>query len=232
MPSAEAIARSSGVVTKPRTSSAAAPTYTVVTVICAFSLRGYWRTFSDRIAWIPAIRMRRFTTSATTGRLMNRSVNFMRSPVHRLRRHLGGGSQVVPHHHGHAVAELEGATAHHRLARLEPGDHRHQVAASLAEADELLVGEEPRVPGLVLLLLDGEHRVPVGGVEDRGARDHQHRPLLGGEDFDVPEHAGAQASVLVGEYGAHAHVAGGDVDLRVEGGEHARPRDMREDVGQ
>src|SRR4051812_31848972 len=128
MPSAEAIARSSGVVTKPRTSSAAAPTYTVVMVICAFSLRGYWRTFSDRIACTPAIRIRRLTTSATTGRLMNRSVNFMdASPVHGPGSDLGARRQLVPHHHGHAVAQLERAAAHHRLAAFQPGEHRHQV---------------------------------------------------------------------------------------------------------
>src|SRR5215813_9819345 len=129
MPSADAIERSRGVVMKPRTSSAGAPTYTVVMVICAFSLRGYWRTFSERIAWIPAIRIRRLTTSATTGRLMKRSVNFIcRSLVHGLGRDLGGRRQVVPHHHGHPVAKLEGAAAHHRLARVEPGGHGHQVA--------------------------------------------------------------------------------------------------------
>src|SRR3954467_6582833 len=126
-------------------------------VICAFSLRGYWRTFSDLIAWTPAIRIRRLTTSATTGRLMNRSVNFIcASAVHGLGRDLGARSQIVPHHHGHPVAQLEGAAAHHVLAGLKPGEHRHQVAAALAEADELLVGDQTRAPRIVLLLLDGE----------------------------------------------------------------------------
>ena len=40
--------RSSGVVMKPRTSSALAPTYTVATVTVALSLRGYWRILSER----------------------------------------------------------------------------------------------------------------------------------------------------------------------------------------
>src|SRR6267142_3833015 len=155
MPSADAIERSSGVVMKPRTRSAGAPTYTVVMAICAFSLRGYWRTFSERIAWTPAIRIRRLTTSATTGRLMNRSVNFIcASAVHGLGRDLGARRQIVPHHHGHPIAQLEGAAAHHRLVGLEPGEHRHQVAAALAEAHELLVGDQPRAPGIALPLLD------------------------------------------------------------------------------
>src|SRR5438067_13923640 len=109
MPSEAAITRSSGVVMKPRTRSAVAPTYVVVTVIAAFSLRGYWRTFSERIACTPAITMSRFTTRARTGRRMNRSVNFMRVPrreslVDWLGRELGARREVVPHHDRHAVA--------------------------------------------------------------------------------------------------------------------------------
>src|SRR5579863_8588293 len=80
MPSALAITRSSGVVMKPRTRSALAPTYTVVTWIIEMSLRGYCRTLSERTAWRPAIKMTRFTTIASTGRLINKSVNFMHSP--------------------------------------------------------------------------------------------------------------------------------------------------------
>ena len=77
MPSAAAMARSRGVVMKPRTSSALAPTYTVVTVTEAFSLRGYWRTLSVRMAWKPAMMITRLTTIASTGRRMKMSVNFM-----------------------------------------------------------------------------------------------------------------------------------------------------------
>src|SRR5712692_2694672 len=73
--------RSSGVVMKPRTRSALAPTYAVVTVMAAFSLRGYWRTLSERTACTPAITIRRLTTTARTGRRMNRSVNFIASSL-------------------------------------------------------------------------------------------------------------------------------------------------------
>src|SRR5947209_19469954 len=111
MPSADAMTRSSGVVTKPRTRSAFAPTYVVVTVVDAFSLRGYWRTLSERIACTPAITMIRLTTSARTGRRMNRSVNFMEDPfggslVDRFGRELGARGHVVAQHHGGPVAEL------------------------------------------------------------------------------------------------------------------------------
>src|SRR5947208_12240818 len=106
MPSAEAMTRSSGVVTKPRTRSAFAPMYVVVTVMAAFSLRGYWRTFSVRIACTPAITMIRLTTSARIGRRMNRSVIFMeplRLLVHGFRRQLGAGREIVAHHDPRAV---------------------------------------------------------------------------------------------------------------------------------
>src|SRR5574341_1246712 len=74
MPSALAMTRSSGVVMKPRTRSAFAPMYAVVTRTTAMSLLGNCRTLSDRIDWMPAMRMTRFTTTARTGRRTKRSV--------------------------------------------------------------------------------------------------------------------------------------------------------------
>ena len=77
MPSALAITRSSGVVMNPRTRSAFAPTYTVETWTTAMSLRGYWRTLSERIACKPGDQNHQVEQIARTGRLMNRSVNFI-----------------------------------------------------------------------------------------------------------------------------------------------------------
>ena len=48
--------------------------------MAAFSLRGYWRTLSERMAWSPAMTMSRLTTVAMTGRLTNRSVKRMSAP--------------------------------------------------------------------------------------------------------------------------------------------------------
>ena len=79
MPSALAMTRSRGVVMKPRTRSALAPTYAVRTVTTEMSLRGYCRMERVRMAWSPAIRITRLTTIARTGRLMKRSVNFIGS---------------------------------------------------------------------------------------------------------------------------------------------------------
>src|SRR6266498_3407624 len=145
MPSADAITRSIGVLMKPRTSSAFAPTYAVVTMTCAFSLRGYWRALIERIAWTPAMTMTRLTTIAMTGRRMKRSVKFMMgsgpSLVGRLRGELRLGREGVVHGDGGAVPQLEGAAADERLPRAQPGSHRDEVAPALSQADELLPGD-------------------------------------------------------------------------------------------
>src|ERR1035441_663349 len=140
MPSAAAMARSSGVVMNPRTRSALAPTYTVVTDTAALSLRGYCRTTRVRIAWTPAIRITRFTTRASTGRRMNRSVkDFMGAPggltVGRAGRQVALRSQVVVLDHGHAIAELEDARTDNTLPGLEARLDAHKVAARAARPD-------------------------------------------------------------------------------------------------
>src|SRR5258708_39520024 len=112
MPSAAAMARSSGVVMKPRTRSAFAPTYAVRTVTVALSSFGYCRTLRVRIAWSPAITMTRFTTRARTGLRTKMSVNFTgRDPsaVLRVRGELGAGLDRVVDGDRRPVAEREGA---------------------------------------------------------------------------------------------------------------------------
>src|SRR6266481_9558203 len=120
MPSAAAIARSSGVVIKPRTSSASAPTYTVVTVIAAMSLRGYCRTLIVLIACKPAMRITKLTTNASTGRLIKRLVNdfmpVLASCIRRRWRNLRVGCEIVIDRDGHSVAQLEHARAHDHFA--------------------------------------------------------------------------------------------------------------------
>src|SRR5262249_48246982 len=131
MPSAAAIARSSGVVMKPRTSSASAPTYTVRTSTDALSSFGYSRTDSDRTAWSPAMRITRLTTIARTGRRTKISVTFM-SAVLGVRRELRRRLDVRYDGNRSAVAELEPARGHHVRPRLQPVEDRDEVAARLA----------------------------------------------------------------------------------------------------
>src|SRR5258708_28931085 len=138
MPSAAAMARSRGVVMNPRTRSALAPTYAVGSVTVALSSLGYWRTLSVRIACRPAITMTRLMTSARTGRRTKTSVSFTASPVLGVRRQLGVRLDRVAHDDERAVAELEGARRHDLLAGLDAVEDRDEVAARLADADELL----------------------------------------------------------------------------------------------
>src|SRR5262245_16377627 len=138
MPSAAAIARSSGVVMKPRTRSALAPTYTVRTVTVALSSFGYWRTFRLRIACRPAPMISTLTTIASTGRRRKRSVIFMASAVRGVGRQLRLRLHGVVHDDGRVVAQLERARAHHLLADGDALGDRHEIAARRARAHELL----------------------------------------------------------------------------------------------
>src|SRR5215831_19021760 len=177
MPSALAMTRSSGVVMKPRTRSALAPTYTVVTCTTAMSLRGYCRTESVRIAWMPAIRITRLTTIARTGRLMKRSVNFMAfrslpSAVHGVRRRVVAGLRLVVDLDGRPVSELEDTRGHDLLAGLQAREDRDLVAAAGPDLDELLAHALVGLAAvLVLDLRHDEHGVAVRSVVDRGRRD-------------------------------------------------------------
>src|SRR5262245_9703025 len=69
------------------------------------SLRGYWRTLSDRMDCSPAMRMTRLTTMASTGRRTKRSVSFIIDPPplsppvwsstpHPIPPHVGGGERL------------------------------------------------------------------------------------------------------------------------------------------
>src|SRR5882672_9948373 len=114
MPSAAAIDRSSGVVMKPRTRSALAPTYTVLTVTVELTSRGYWRTFKVRTACAPAMMMSRLTTTASTGRRRKTSVTLM-SAVLGVGLELGPLLDPIVDDDGRAVSQLEGAGGHDRL---------------------------------------------------------------------------------------------------------------------
>src|ERR1017187_3451065 len=198
MPSAAAMARSSGTVMNPRTRSALAPTYTVVTVTAALSLRGYCRTTRLRIAWNPAIRITRFTTRASTGRRMNRSVNdFMAatlgSAIGRVRRQIVLRRQLVVLDHRHAIPQLEDPGAHDALAWLKARFHAHKIPLRAPGADELLPHRQFRLPTVFARLgLDHIHRVAVRRAQDRRGRYHQHRLFFRQQHFHAGEHAGPQ----------------------------------------
>src|SRR6185503_11221271 len=168
----------------------------------AMSLLGYWRTLSERMACSPAMRITRLTTRARTGRLTKRSVNFkgFASVVFRL----GGGLvprlRLVPHEHGRARAQLEGARSHDLVAGLEPGEDGDLVAARASQLHELLLHAlVVLAPGTVEVAHD-EHGVSVGRVADRGRGQRDHR---------LHERAWSQAAAGVGQGRLHFDVAGG-----------------------
>src|SRR5712672_2338921 len=138
------------------------------------SLRGYWRTESDRMDCNPAIRITRFTTTASTGRRMNRSVNFILT-ILRFRSGIVAGLNVVFHGDGGAAAQLEDARGHHFFAGLEPVEDGDLVAAHVADVHELLAHAAVGVAARTLYVFDDEDRVAVRRVTDRRRRKRKHR---------------------------------------------------------
>src|SRR6266545_2360752 len=217
MPSAAAIARSSGVVMKPRTRSALAPTYTVRTVTVALSSFGYWRTFKPRTACRPATMMSTLTTIASTGRRRKTSVSFM-SPVRGVGVELWLALDAVVHDLRGVVAELERARAHHLLAGRETLRHRHEVAARGAHAYELLARDLDRF-AVVRLVFDHEHGVAVGSVDNRGRGDRHHLRLVAPDDLHVDERPRTRLAGGLGDLGADFRVSAGEVDAALDGGD-------------
>src|SRR5205814_3657734 len=78
------------------------PGRAVVTVIDVLKSRGYCRIWRPSIAFSPISRMSRLTTSASTGRLIKISVNFI---DHALKRHSGIARRARPGIHEHGPLE-------------------------------------------------------------------------------------------------------------------------------
>src|SRR6266542_2693902 len=224
MPSALAMTRSSGVVMKPRTRSALAPTYAVVTFTTAMSVRGNCRTDRDRIACRPAIRITRLTTTARTGRRTKRSVNFMFAAllaVFGFRSRVVAGLRLVVDLDGGAVAELEDARGHDFLPLLEAGGDRDLVSARGAELDDLLTHAAIDLAVGLLQVRHDEDGVAVRRVVDRGGRERDDRLARRQKDLCVHEHAGLQLPLRVRERGLDLDVAGRLVHDRVERGDRS-----------
>src|SRR5439155_12636859 len=96
------------------------------------SLRGYCRTLIVFIACKPAMRITRLTTSASTGRLMKRSVNDFMSDlpmlrIHWVRIYLRVRREIVVDRHRHSVSQFENSRAHNSLAGLQSLRNRHEI---------------------------------------------------------------------------------------------------------
>src|SRR5258708_1692131 len=119
----------------------------VVTVTVAFSLCGYCRTVSERMAENPAIKITRLTTMARTGRRMNKSVKDfislpeIKSTVRRIFRRLR--HDVVVNRHRRTVAEFEKPGAYDAITGFQSRQHAHRIAMRLSRADKLLPHDQP-----------------------------------------------------------------------------------------
>src|SRR5215217_4854578 len=142
----------------------------VETRTTAMSLRGYCRTLSARIDCRPAMRMTRLTTIASTGRLTNRSVNFM-TWVRLLIFGFGCGAvrrlDFIVHLDGDPVPQLEHSRGHDFLARVQTRHDRDLIAARRSQLHNLLPNAAIRLPLRVLQVGEHEHRVAVRRVVDR-----------------------------------------------------------------
>src|SRR5262249_3140196 len=112
--------------------------------------------------------MIRLTTIARTGRRMKMSVSFMAlSAVLRLRGQLRVELDGVVDRDRRAVAQLERARGHDLFSVLDAVEDGDEIAARLADADELLARDLARLAvgaghdraALVLAVLDDEDRV-------------------------------------------------------------------------
>src|ERR1700758_810153 len=108
-----------------------------------------------RIAWYPAIRMIKLTTVATTGRLMKRSVKFIRRgllplTVRRSRRQFALGLDLVIYNYAQTALEPKHARCHNFFTRFQPGSHRNHVAFRLTKFDKLFSHPFVLLPLLIL----------------------------------------------------------------------------------
>src|SRR5262249_14652106 len=168
------------------------------------------------MAWVPAIKMTRLTTTASTGRRMNRSVNFILA-ILRLGSRVVAGLRLVVDLDSRPVSQLENSRRDDFLPGLHTRHHRDLVAAGGSDADELLF--DPAVGFAVgsLHVLYDKNRISVGGVVDRGSGERHDRLARAQEDFRLDEHTGPELALRVSERRLNLHVAGRLVDDRVEG---------------
>src|SRR5487761_935048 len=186
-------------------------------LIWLVSILGYWRSSILLMELSPSSRMMRLTTVASTGRRMNRSVNFM----------CGGSRSSVRFHavvdfHLHAILQFLLAGGDHHVARLKSLVDGHAAIAYLAGGDEYLADLEHRLAVSVFaVLFYDEYRTAVQGII-HGRIGHGYRRFrVAGVDLHVGKHAGTQQLFGIVDSGLQRDIVGIRVHRRVNGREFA-----------
>src|SRR5258706_2161718 len=183
------------------------------------SLRGYWRTLSERMDCRPAITMTKLTTIERTGRFMKRSVNFISSCPRLAIFGLGSGTisrlDFVIDLDGGSVAQLEHARCHHFIAGIQPGNDRNLISARSLDLDELLLDAAVSLALGILNIGDDEDRVTIRGIVDGRGRQGDDRAVCTHGQLHLNKHSGTQLTVRIGEGGLYLDIPGGLVDFRV-----------------
>src|SRR6185312_6693457 len=191
-------------------------------VTTAFWVFGYWLIGRLSSARRPSTTTSKLITTASTGRRIKISVNFIgRIPLLFLRRRVRvvGRLNAVVDHHRCVVLELELAAGHYLLTSLQAFGDGDLVTARRSGLDQHLFRDEllavarrrgfgfrcglARLRRRRLGLLDHEHGRPVRVVGDRGLR--QREPFLdrAGVDAYVGEHAGQEFTLRIGDRGLY-----------------------------
>src|SRR5437773_1157624 len=196
---------------KPRTRSAFAPTYVVETRTIAISLRGYCRTVRARIDCSPAIRITRFTTIASTGRLTNKSVNRI-STVLGLRSRFVGGLNLVIDENGGAVSKFKDSRGDDLFLRFDTRKNCDLIPARGPDLYKLLARAEVLLPLRIFEVFDDEYRIAIWGIADRGSRKRHGLSASAQHYFRLNEHSRPQLALWVGQRCLHLNVSSGLVD--------------------
>src|SRR5580698_8190088 len=149
-------------------------------VTTAFSVCGYWLTGKLPTERKPSTRISRLMTTASTGRLMKRSVKFMAGASSFLRR----WALVVERLHRvvdaqrRAVLQFELSAGDHHRPLGHALQYRDLISARRPRGDEHLLGLQLRIAFRIFLVGRDEHGCAVGVVGDRRLRKSQIALLL------------------------------------------------------
>src|SRR5579859_2363783 len=165
-------------------------------VTTAFSVWGYWLTGKLPTDRKPSTRISRLMTTASTGRLMKRSVKFMSRASPFLRRWVLVVQRLyaVVDAHRRAVLQFKLTTGDHHRPLGHALQDRDLISTRRPRGDEHLLRLDLRIAFRIFLVGRDEHGCAVGVVGDRRLRKSEIGLLLARVDRSACEHARQQRS--------------------------------------